>query len=118
MVKLLKSCLYNDLKKGNTKRAMHIIKLMGNDMNGMYRGKSLLVWAKEFNNQEVAEEIEKKGGVERLLSKEEVEELGNELLVQAMKGNLDKVVDLMDKGAITEFENIDGEKIFYKIKVI
>ena len=104
MVKSLDVYLYDDLKKGNTKRAVHIVKLMGDNVNKIYRGKSLLVWAKEFENKEVISELEKRGGKEFSISNEEAERLGDELLDAVLNNDANEVERLIRAGA-----NIDKQ---------
>ena len=83
--KSLEAHLYECLMRGNTergdtKRALYIIELLGDDVNKLYRGKSPLLWAKEFNNDEVVKALEEKGAVEKEISEEEAERLGKELV--------------------------------------
>ena len=58
MTKSLVRHLYEELEKGNTKRALYIVDLLGNNINKLYKGKSLLCWAKNFDNQEVIKKLE------------------------------------------------------------
>ncbi len=51
--KSLEAHLYECLKEGNTKKALYIIKLLGDKVNTLYGAKSLLHLAKEFDNAEV-----------------------------------------------------------------
>ena len=99
MEKSLEACLYEDLKNGNTKRAVHIVKLFGDNVDALYKGKSLLIWAKEFKNEDVINALEGKGANEVVISKEEAERLGGELIPSAKEGDLDKVEQLIDAGA-------------------
>ena len=102
--KSLEAHLYECLKRGNTergdtKKALYIIKLLGDDVNKLYRGKSPLLWAKEFENKEVARVLKEKGAVEKAISEEEAEKLGIELIEKAKVGDLDAVIELIEEGA-------------------
>ena len=87
------------LKEGNTKKALYIIKLLGDKVNNLYRGKSPLCWAKEFENDEVARVLEEKGAVEEAISELWAFKLGKELIEEARVGDLDAVIELVGKGA-------------------
>ena len=97
--KSLEAHLYECLKEDNTKRALYIVELLGDKVNALYRGKSPLLWAKEFENDEVASVLEEKRAVEEAISEEEAEKLGIELVGKARKGDLDAVIELVEKGA-------------------
>ena len=87
------------LKEGNTKKALYIVELLGDKVNGLYRGKSPLLWAKEFENDEVASVLEERGAVEEVISDEEAEKLGLELVEKTRDGDLEAVINLIEKGA-------------------
>ena len=97
--KSLDAHLFECLKEGNTKKALYIINLLGDKVNTLYRGKSPLLWAKEFGNDGVASVLEEKGAVEEVVSKEEAKKLGLELIAKAEVGDLDAVIELVEKGA-------------------
>ena len=102
------------LKEGNTKKALYIVELLGDKVNTLYRGKSPLLWAKEFENKEVARVLKEKGAVEKAISKEEAEKLGIELVEEARKRNLEAVIELIEKGAKVNQENDYGETALIK----
>ena len=93
------------LKEGNTKKALYIINLLGDKVNALYGAKSLLCWAKEFENDEVARVLEEKGAVEKVISAEEAKKLGLELIEKAEVGDLDAVIELVGKGANVDEKN-------------
>ena len=97
--KSLEAHLYECLKEGNTKKALYIIKLLGDKINTLYRGKSPLLWAKEFENDEVASVLEERGAVEEVISDEEAKKLGIKLVEKTRDGDLEAVIDLIEKGA-------------------
>ncbi len=97
------------LKEGNTKKALYIVELLGDKVNTLYRGKSPLCWAKEFENDEVTRILEEKGAVEEVVSKEEAERLGLELIEKAKIGDLDAVIELVENGAKVDIKNNDGD---------
>ena len=103
MTKSLVRHLYEELEKGNTKRALYIVDLLGNNINKLYKGKSLLCWAKNFDNQEVIKKLEEKRAVENELSSEEASLLTIELIRNAKKGDLEGVTELLEKGV-----DVDG----------
>ena len=92
------------LKEGNTKKALYIIKLLGDDVNKIYKRKSLLLWAKEFENDEVARVLEEKRAVEEVISDEEAKKLGIQLVEKTRDGDLDAVIELIEKGAYVNME--------------
>ena len=87
------------LKEGNTKKALYIVELLGNKINTLYRGKTPLCWAKEFENDEVARALKEKRAVEEAISDEEAKKLGLELIEKVEVGDLDAVIELVGKGA-------------------
>ena len=93
------------LKEGNTKKALYIVELLGDKVNALYGAKSLLCWAKEFENDEVARVLEEKGARE-IISDEEAKKLGIELVEKAEKGDLDAVIELIEKGAKVDEKNM------------
>ena len=97
------------LKEGNTKKALYIVELLGDKINNLYRGKSPLLWAKEFENDEVASVLEEKGAVEEAISDEEAEKLGIELVGKAKVGDFEAVIELIEKGAKVDEKDKDGE---------
>ena len=60
----LEQQLYQELENGNTKKALYIVKLMREDVNNLHRGKSPLVYAREFENEEVVNALTEKGAKE------------------------------------------------------
>ena len=107
MEKSLEAHLYECLKEGNTKKALYIVKLLGDDVDRLYGAVSLLVIAKKFNNIDVIEALEEKGAKE-IISLREVERLGEELIDSAMNGDLDKVENLIEAGANVNLQSKDG----------
>ena len=97
------------LKEGNTKKALYIINLLGDKVNALYGAKSLLCWAKEFENDEVARVLEEKGAVEKVISAEEAKKLGLELIEKAEVGDLDAVMELVGKGSNVDEKDEDGD---------
>ena len=111
--KSLEAHLYECLKRGNTergdtKRALYIIKLLGDDVNKLYRGKSLLVWAKEFENEDVINALSEKGAVEEVISDEEAERLGLELIEASHSDRMDEIERLIEAGADVNAKNEKG----------
>ena len=107
--KSLDAHLFECLKEGNTKKALYIIKLLGDKVNTLYRGKSPLCWAKEFENDEVARALEEKRAVEEVISDEEAKKLGIKLVEKARVGDLDAVIELVGKGAKVDEKDIFGD---------
>ena len=97
------------LKEGNTKKALYIVELLGDKINNLYRGKSPLCWAKEFENDEVVRVLEEKGAVEKAFSKEEAKKLGLELIEKAAVGDWEAVIELVGKGANVNEKDEDGD---------
>ena len=96
------------LKEGNTKKALYIVELLGDKIDNLYRGKSPLLWAKEFENDEVARVLKEKGAIEEVISKEEAERLGLKLIEKAKVGDLDAVIELIEKGADVNIKSNTG----------
>ena len=96
--KTLEDNLYECLKKGNTKKALYVVALLGDDVNRFCGDKSLLVWAKKFENEDVIHALEKKGAKE-IVSKERAQKLGLELIEKIDKGDSEGALDLIEKGA-------------------
>ena len=112
--KSLDAHLFECLKEGNTKKALYIIKLLGDKVNTLYRGKSPLCWAKEFENDEVARALEEKRAVEEVISDEEAKRLGIELVEEARVGDLDAVIELVGKGANVNEKDNNGKTALMK----
>lgn len=96
--KTLEDNLYECLKKGNTKKALYVVALLGDDVNRFCGDKSLLIWAKKFENEDVIHALEKKGAKE-IVSKERAQKLGLELIEKIDKGDSEGALDLIEKGA-------------------
>ena len=95
------------LKEGNTKKALYIVELLGDKVNALYGAKSLLVFAKEFENDEVARVLEEKGARE-IISDEEAKKLGIELIEKAKVGDLDAIIEFVGKGAKVDEKDNNG----------
>ena len=80
MEKSLEAHLFECLSEGNTKKALYIVKLLGNEVNKLYRSKSPLSWAKEFENEDVVKALEEKSAVEEVIYDEEAVKLGGDLI--------------------------------------
>ena len=102
MGKTLEQHLCDCLEASNTKRAKYIVELLSGDVNKLYKGKSLLLWAEEFNNEEIIKILEQKGA-KRILSDEEQIRLNNALFDKAKHGDLTEVLALIKKGADVNF---------------
>ena len=95
--KRLEAHLYEELKRNNTKRALYIVELLGDDVDRFYGGKTLLVWAKKFANKKVIEALEQKGAKE-IISEEEKLRLRKELSDVIRSGDVNKLDDLINEG--------------------
>ena len=99
MAETLEKQFYEELKKGNTKKALYIVKLMGGDINVLFRGKSALVWAKKFENEEVIKALKEKGGIEDNISDDVAEVYGSKLVRAVVQHNYDDMDKWINKGA-------------------
>ena len=81
---------------------------MRDDVNKRYRGKSPLVWAKEFENEDVVKALEEKGAVEYFLSEEEARKLGDKLIFASFYGNTEDVENFIEAGVDVDFQNDGG----------
>ena len=98
MEKSLEAHLYECLEKGNTKKSLYIVQLMRDNVNKLYRGKSPLIWAKEFENEDVINALSEKGA-EEVISKEEAKKLGEKLVEATKKCIMSDVINLIEAGA-------------------
>ena len=103
--KSLEAHLYECLKEGNTKKALYIIELLGDDVNALYGAKSFRSWAKEFECEEVVKALDKKGVKEKVLSEAEYEQFIENLITnfdcddeKCVENLLKKGVDINAKG--------------------
>ena len=108
MTKTLEKQFYQELEKGNTKKALYIVKLMGHEVNKLYRGKSPLIWARKFENEEVINTLEEKGAKEEVISEVESKKLGKELVSKIIFKQFEEVDDLIDRGADVDVSNVDN----------
>ena len=109
MEKSLEAHLFECLEKGNTKKSLYIVQLMRDNVNKLYRGKSPLIWAKKFENEEVINALEEKGANEVVISKEEAEKLGKSLYRAAEVGDSKLIEQLIEAGANLDFQDEDGD---------
>ena len=109
--KSLEAHLFECLRKGNTKKALYIVQLMRDNVNKRYRGKSSLVWAKKFNNEQVIEELEAKGAVDDAISENDATQLAYTLVRAAEKGYVKDVNRLIEAGADVNFNG--NEPLFW-----
>lgn len=86
------------IEKENTKKALYIVELLGDDVNRRYKYKSLLVWAKKFNNQEVIEALEKKGAQELFMSENDMRKLTDEFYEAIRFDEIEKVRTMIEDG--------------------
>ena len=100
--KSLEAQFYQELKRGNTKKALYIVKLMRNNINTRFRGRSPLSWAKKFENDDVAKALEEKGAIEDSISEKEEEKLGENLRLAAERGDVNAIEMLVEEGADVE----------------
>ena len=108
MEKSLGECLYEDLKKGNTKRALYIVKLMGDNVNGGYKYKSPLVWAKKFVNEEVIKALEEKGAKEIFMTEEDMNNLSDDFFYAVWNNNAEKIKEMAGWGFDVNRKNKAG----------
>ncbi len=94
--KTLEAHLHESLSSGNTKKALYVAVLLGNNVNNIYRGKSPLCWAREFGNEEVLACLEKKGAKDILLTRDENIEVAKKINKAMEEGDNDKAIELMD----------------------
>ena len=106
--KSLEAHLFECLKEGNTKKALYIVELLGDKINHLYRGKTPLSWAKEFENDEVVRVLKEKRAVEEAISDEEAKKLGFMLRVKAEVGDLEAVIELIEKGVDVNVQDKNG----------
>ena len=107
MTKSLVRHLYEELEKGNTKRALYIVELLGDNINKLYKWKSPLLWAKEFENEDVIRKLEEKGArEEEYPSGDEKLNIINMLIAKTKEGDLEGVTELLDKGV--DVDSRDG----------
>ena len=100
----LEQQFYQELKKGNTKKALYIVKLMRDDVNKLHRGKSPLVHAREFENEDVINALKEKGAKEEVISQEIMQSLSHELINVVQMNDGEKFSKLIDAGA-----NLEGK---------
>ena len=104
----LEAHLYECLKKGNTKKALYILKLLGDNVNKIYKGKSPLLWAEKFENDEIVKALKEKGA-KKVVSEEYEEKLKIELLNAVERNDLDNVIELINNGANIDVKTKDNE---------
>ena len=114
--KSLEAHLYECLKEGNTKKALYIIELLGDNINKLYRGKSPLVWAKEFENEDVINALSEKGAIEEVIDEEKAKELGKEFIQKMFDGNFEVVDEYIAKGANFNVEYDATTPLIYAIE--
>ncbi len=104
----LEAHLYECLKKGNTKKALYILKLLGDNVNKIYKGRSPLLWAEKFENDEVIKALKEKGA-KKVISEEYEEKLKTELLNAVERNDLDNVIELINNDANLDVKTKDNE---------
>ena len=104
----LEAHLYECLKKGNTKKALYILKLLGDNVNKIYKGRSPLLWAEKFENDEVIKALKEKGA-KKVISEEYEEKLKTELLNAAERNDLDNVIELINNDANLDVKTKNNE---------
>ena len=94
--KTLEAHLYESLSRGDTKKALYVAVLLGNNVNNIYRGKSPLCWAREFGSEEVLACLEKKGAKDILLTRDENIEVAKKINKAMKEGDNEKAIELID----------------------
>lgn len=98
--------LFDSLKAGHTRKALHLVERM-EELNNLYRGRSLLYWAKKFGNQEVASLLEENGAVE-IVDEELIRRQRDELFEAVKENDFGKVSDLIKSGVDIDCRDDDG----------
>ena len=101
--------LYESLKAGHDRKARNITETISEhaDVNGLYRGRSPLCWARKFGNKEV-EELLLQNGAEEIVDEELLNSLGEKLIEAARDNRISLAGDLLEKGADIDWQDKDG----------
>ena len=87
MEKLFEKQFIEALKAGKSDKAIFLTQFM--DVNSLFRGESLLIWAKKMENEKVVAYLEEKGAEEKVIAKSDAIKLGEELVESIRNGNLE-----------------------------
>ncbi len=99
--------VFDSLKSGFNRKSLNLIESLGDNINLIYRGKSLLCWAKHFENEDAVNLLQEKGA-EDFIDEEIWHKQGMELLKAIENSDYSKVDKLVEDGADIDYQDKDG----------